>query len=163
MQKTHLIPGVRTVLVVLSARGMVYDTHALRHEVRQSYPDATVFFCTTQGSPVGAQAPSFVDLLIDLTGPGQKQSLFYARKLRRRARVVVGRNAGLFRKRIYDRVFDEKAKPAVAQLPVDSLNRERVVQKEVLGLAGVSLAVTGETHPDLGKSIALRLPPMLKL
>jgi hypothetical protein len=67
----------------------------------------------------------------------------------------------LFRKRIYDRVYDEKNAPA--QLPREVLERERLVQKRVLGLAGVALVPTGETHPDRGKTIALGLPPMQKL
>jgi hypothetical protein len=159
--KGNRVAGVRTVLIVLSAKGMVYDIHALRHEVRLAYSDATVFFRTTQGKPIGAPAPGYVDLLIDLTGPGQRQGWFYSRKLRRGARVAVGRDAGLFRKRIYDRVYKEKAD--LAQLPRETLDRERIVQKTVLGLAGVALVPSGETHADLGKTIALGLPPMQRL
>lgn len=159
--KSRRIAGVRTVLVVLSSRGMVYDVHALRHEVHMAYPDATVFFRTTQGKPIGAPSPSYMDLLIDLTGPGQRQAIFYARKLRRGARVAVGRNAGLFRKRLYDRVYDESRNSKA--LPSETLERERVVQKEVLSLAGVALVSTGETHPDYGKTIALSLPPLQRL
>jgi hypothetical protein len=156
--KTHRVAGVRTVLVVLSSKGMVFDIHALRHEIHMAYPDATVFMRTTSGKTIGAQAPSYVDLLIDLTGPGQRQGLFYAKKLRRGARTAVGRNAGLFRKRIYDRIYDEDAHRPLPN--VDVLTNERRVQREVLELAGVALAQTGETHPDLGKTIALGLPPM---
>ena len=159
--KGNRIAGVSTVLVVLSAKGIVFDVHALRHEIRLAYPDATVFFRTTLGRPVGPPAPGYVDLLIDLTGPGQRQGWFYSRKLRRGSRVAVGRNAGLFRKRIYDRVFDEKNNPT--HLPYEVLARERLVQKLVLGLAGVAMVPTGETHPDRGKTIALGLPPMQKL
>ncbi len=159
--KTSRIAGVRTVLVVLSSTGMVFDVHALRHEIRMAYPDATVFFRMTHGQPIGAPAPGYVDLLIDLTGPGQRQGLFYSRKLRRSSRVAVGRNAGLFRKRIYDRVFDEKA--VLKTLPKESLEKERSVQRSVLELAGVALVQTGETPPDLGKSIALGLPAMKRL
>jgi hypothetical protein len=155
------IAGVRTVLVILSSKGMVFDTHALRHEVRMAYPDSAVFIRTTDGKPVGAPAPSYVDLLIDFTGPGQRQGWFYSRKLRRGARVAVGRNAGLFRKKIYNHVFDEKA--VSTQLPVDVLERERMVQRRVLALAGVAFIATGETHPDRGKTIALGLPPMQRL
>jgi hypothetical protein len=158
--KNRRIAGVRTVLVVLSSKGMVYDVHALRHEVRMAYPDAAVFILTTEGKSIGAQAPSYVDLLIDFTGPGQRQGWFYARKLRRRARVAVGRNAGLFRKKIYDHVIDEKT---ISQMPSEVLDRERMIQKQVLALAGVAFVATGETHPDRGKTIALGLPPMQRL
>lgn len=161
--KKNRLAGVRTVLVVLSSQGMVYDVHALRHAVRMAYSDSAVFFRTTWGVSVGAASPAHVDLLIDLTGPGQRAPFFYARKLRRAAKTAVGRNAGWFgvRKRIYDRIYDEKAnKPS---LPTEVMGRERVVQKLVLELAGVPLAWTGETHADRGKTIALSLPPMQKL
>jgi hypothetical protein len=112
------------------------------------------------GKPIGPTAPQQVDLLIDFTGPGQRQGWFYARKLRRMARVAVGRNAGLFRKKIYDRVFDENQDPSV---PQEMLKKERFVQKKVLNLAGVSFVQTSETPPDRGKSIALELPAMRRL
>jgi hypothetical protein len=159
--RSNRVPGVRTVLVMLSARGMVYDTEALRQKILLSYPDAAVFFRTTQAKPVGAAAPQQVDLLIDFTGPGQRQGLLYAKKLRRMARVTVGRNAGLFRKRIFDRVFDEKSPQT--QLPDDLLERERLVQKQVLGLAGVALAQSGDTPPDRSQTIALELPSMTRI
>lgn len=157
----HRIPGVKFVLVVLSSRGMAYDLEALRQKVVLSYPDAAVFFQTTVGKPIGPVPPSQVDLLIDFTGPGQRQSLFYAKKLRRMARVGVGRNAGWFRKRIYDRIFDESLNSS--ELPQEMLERERFVQKKVLNLAGVALVQSGEVPPDRGKSIALELPPMQRL
>jgi hypothetical protein len=75
--------------------------------------------------------------------------------------VAVGRNAGLFRRRIYDKVFDEKAQ--MAKLPRDVLDRERHVQREVLALAGVALKQAGDTLPDRGQTIALGLPPLMKL
>src|SRR6185437_14394959 len=87
--KSQRFAGVRTVLVVLSSYGMVYDVASLRHEIRLAYSDATVFFRTTLGKPIGAAAPAYVDLLIDLTGPGQRQGLFYSLKLRRSARSAV--------------------------------------------------------------------------
>lgn len=161
--KAGRIPGVRTVLFVLSSKGMVFDIHALRHETRLAYPDATVFFRTTFGKPIGAAAPAFVDLVVDLTGPGQRQGFFYARKLRRGSRVAVGRNAGLFRKRIYDSVYDEKEKSKAASLPKEVLEREQIIQKKVLALAGIAMIGTGETHPDRGKVIALSLPPLQRL
>ncbi len=155
------VPGVRTVLVILSSRGMVYDVEALRTKILISYPDSAVFFRTTRGDEMGAPAPSQVDLVIDFTGPGQRQNPFIAMKLRKTAPVVIGRNAGLFRKRVYDRVFDEKA-PGVA-LPKDLLQKERYVQRKVLEMAGVPLAQQGDALKDQSKSIALTLPPFQRL
>lgn len=154
------IPGVKFVLVVLSARGMVYDRDALRQKIIQAYPDAVVFYQTTMGKAIGAASPEQVDLLIDLTGPGQRQGWFFAKKLRRIARFAIGRNAGLFRKKIYDRIFDEKSEPS---LPREILERERWVQKKVFNLAGVAFVQAGETPPDRGKTIALELPGMQRL
>lgn len=159
--KGNRIPGARTVLIVLSSAGMVFDVESLRQKVLLSYPDAAVFFLTTQGKPIGSLPPAHVDLLIDFTGPGQRQGLLFSRKLRRMARVTVGRNAGLFRKKIYDRVFDEKAK--VRELDRETLSRERQVQKEVLALAGVAFVPAGDTPPDRGKITPMDLPPFLKL
>jgi hypothetical protein len=156
--RANRVAGVRTVLVILSAAGMVFDTEALRQKILLTYPDAAVFFRTTRGKPVGAAAPQQIDLLIDFTGPRSRQGLLFAKKLRRMARMAVGRNAGLFRSRIYDRVFDERAK--AAELPSDLLERERVVQRQVLALAGVALAQQGDAQPDRGLTIALELPPL---
>ena len=154
------LPEIRTVLVVLSAAGMVFDVRSLAQKIRLSYPAAKVFFRTTLAIPVGEAAPSNVDLVIDLTGPGQRQKWFHARALRKIGRVVVGRNAGIFRKRLYDRIFDEKdGKP----LPSEVMDREREVQKAVLALVSVPLSQVGDTPPDRGKTIALELPPMTKL
>ena len=156
--QSYHVKGVRFVLVVLSAGGMVYDIEALRQKIELSYPDAAVFFLTTQGKPIGPVAPRQVDLLIDFTGPSQRQGFFYALKLKRMARIAVGRNVGLFRRRIYDRIFDEiKEKD---QVPIELLQRERFVQKKILSLAGVAFIQAGETPPDRGKSIALELPAM---
>jgi hypothetical protein len=159
--KGNRVPGVRTVLIVLSSAGMVFDVEALRQKVLLSYPDAAVFFLTTLGKPIGAAPPAHVDLLIDFTGPRQRQGLLLAKKLRRSARVTVGRNAGLFRKKIYDRVFDEKAR--ASELPREVLTRERQVQKEVLALAGVAFVPAGDTPPDRGKLTPMELPPYGKL
>lgn len=159
--KTKRVDGVRTVLIVLSARGMVLDVESMRQKVSLVYPDAAVFIETTMGSALGVPAPEKVDLLIDLTGPGQRQGLFYARKLRRIARYAVGRNAGLFRKKIYDRLIDEKARKG--EFPEDLLAREREVQKQVLALVGVAVFPMGDTPADRGKTIALELPPYQKL
>jgi len=159
--KGNRIPGVRTVLIVLSSAGMVFDVESLRQKILLSYSDAAVFFLTTDGQPIGSVAPAHVDLLIDFTGPGQRQGVLFAKKLRRMARVTVGRNAGFFRKRIYDRVFDEKAK--AKSLAPEVLTRERQVQKEVLALAGVAFVPAGDTPPDRGKITPMDLPPFLKL
>ncbi len=152
------LPEVKFILLVLSARGMVFDLEALRQKILLSYPDAAVFFQNTMGKPIGLEPPRKIDLLIDFTGPGQRQSWLHARKLRRMARVAVGRNAGLFRKRIYDRVFDEIFNHA--EVPQEMLQRERFVQKKILNLAGIAVFQTGEIPPDRGKTIALELPGM---
>jgi hypothetical protein len=158
--RANKVNGVKTVLIVISARGMVFDIESLRQKVLLSYPEAAVFFRTTLGKPIGALAPERVDLLIDFTGPRQRQGLFYARKLRKMARVAVGRNAGLFRKKLYDRVYDEKAQ--LASLPVDLLKRERIVQRFVLEMAGVAFVPMGDVPPDRGKITPLELPPLAR-
>ena len=156
--KSNRQTGVEKVLVVLSSKAMVFDTESLRQKIILSYPEAAVFFTTTSGKPVGVPSPKQVDLLIDLTGPGQKSPFAYGFKLSRMARFSVGRNAGLFRKKVYDRIFDEK--PILNQLPTDILAYERQVQKEVLALAGVAFIQAGTATVDLGKVIALELPPL---
>ncbi len=155
------VPNVKFVLVVLSAKGMVFDLGAMRQKIVLSYPDAAVFFLNTSGNPMGLVAPDQVDLVIDLSGPGQRQGFFFARKMRKWARVVVGRNFGLFRKRLYDRIFDEKENASL--IPHEMLQRERFVQKKVLNLAGVALVQAGDTPRDQGKTIALELPSMQHL
>ncbi len=161
--KANRFAGVRTVLVVLSASGMAYDMDGFRGRIHSAYPEAAVFFMTTKGRALGASAQGHVDLLIDLTGPRQRQGLFFARGLRSKARFTIGRNAGLFRKRIYDRIFDEKAPEHQARLAAQSpLAREHSVQREVLALAGVASAPHSESAPDRGKSIALDLPPLAR-
>ncbi len=160
--KSKRVPGVKTVLVVLSSAAMVFDRDSLRQKILTAYPGATVFFTTQAAKSVGAEAPRKVDLLIDLTGPGQRESLLAARRLRSRTRVAVGRNAGLFRKRVYDRVVDEKAdaKSKTARFPSELVAREIAVQREVLSLAGIALVPYGDTPEDEGKTIALSLPPL---
>lgn len=152
--------NIQTVLVVLSSRGMVYDVEALRHKIRLTYPQSAIFFESTCGKPYGVQSPRKIDLLIDLTGPGQKQGWFRPRALRKSARFAVGRNAGLFgfRKRLYDRVFDETVIPGF--LSRDVLLREREAQKKVLEHAGVTLLPLGDPTADRAKEIALELPGM---
>lgn len=159
--RSNRLSGVRTVLVVLSSRAMVLDREALRQKILMSYPEAAVFFYTTSGDPIGVTPPNKVDLLIDLTGPGQRQGLFFARKLKSSSKTSVGRNAGLFRKRLYTRIYDEKAQKD--KLPADLLQRERQAQREVLALAGVTVAQRGELPPDRGKTIALELPSLQRL
>jgi len=70
----------------------------------------------------------------------------------------VGRNAGIFRKRIYDRIFDEKT--TNIPLPVQRFDREAIIQKEVLLLAGISTMPISTATPNREKKIALDLPPM---
>ncbi len=154
------INNIRTVLVMLSSTGMVFDIESLRQKVILAYPQAAVFFRTTQGKAMGSESPDKVDLLIDFTGPRERQGLFYARTLRKIARVAVGRNAGFFRKSSYDHVFDERA-PGV-KLPSDKLERERVVQREVLSLAGIAFVQAGDSAPDRSKITPLELPPLAK-
>lgn len=154
------VPGVRTVLVVLSAAGIVFDIEAIRQKIVLSYPDAAVFFQTTGGGLVGPSVPHRVDLLIDLTGPRQRQPFFFPRRLRRMARFAVGRNAGFFRKRIYDRIFDEKTRRR--DFMGNILEYERTVQREVLVAAGVLMGPVSETPPDRSASVPLELPPLKK-
>ena len=151
--------GVRTILFVLSSKALPYDVEALRHKAVAAYPDAAVFFVSTSGIAYGVQAPRRLDLVVDFTGPGQRQPFFYARKLKARAKRAVGRKAGFFRTRLYDRVFDEKAH--AAELPKEFLAYEREVQKHVLALAGISAVPAASATPDLGKNIALSLPPLV--
>jgi hypothetical protein len=160
--KANKLPGVRTVLVVLSTTNMVYDRESLRQKILQTYPEAAVFFRTELGTSVGVEAPQSVDLLIDFSGSGRR-NWFHARKLRRMARVAIGRKAGLFRGKIYDRVFDESKDPRAASFSSDLFTRERQVQREILALAGVPLSRNGDLMADRGHTIALELPPMSRL
>ena len=153
--------GVKFVLVVLSTNGIVFDREALRQKLVLAYPDAVVFFRNTGGKPIGPVSPEKIDLLIDLTGPGERQAWCYAKKLRRISRMAVGRNAGLFRKKIYDRIYDEKVNDKV--IPKGILERERFVQKKIFNLSGVAFLPSGDTPTDRGKTIALGLPGMQRL
>lgn len=157
----YRVPQVKMVLVVLSSRGMTFDCSSLQNQILSAYPDALVFFQSTSGKAMGATPPSRVDLLIDFTGPRQRQGWFYARKLKRSCRVAVGRNAGLFRKGLYDRIFDEF--DPKWKLPVDLLERERFAQKKVLELAGIGVIRPSETPKDRGKIVPLDLPGYKKL
>ena len=159
--RSSRFPGVRTILVVLSSVGMAVDIDGLRSRIRSGYPEAAVFFMTTKGKSLGASVRGHVDLLIDFTGPGQRQGWFFARKLRRMARFAVGRNAGLFRKRIYDRIVNEKSPESARLRAMDALHREREVQRMVLALAGVATVPHAESGADRSAEIALELPPLI--
>jgi len=152
--KQNRVPGVRSILVVLSSRGLAFDREALREKIAASYPGAAIYFTTPLNIPLGPAAPSRVDLLIDFTGQGERQSSFLLpRKFRAQARMAIGRNAGILRSYIYDRTYDEKKRPDLFTDNV--LARERIVQREVLALAGVPLFQTTGTPDDLSQSIAL--------
>jgi hypothetical protein len=162
--RANRLAGIRTVLVVLSSRAMPFDVESLKRQILFTYPDAAVFFRTTRGKPIGPATSGRVDLLIDFTGPKQRQWITAPRSLRKLARIAVGRKVGFFRGS-YDRLFDEAQAIARGQpsIPADLYAREREVQRQVLALAGIAVSQKGETLPDLGKSIALGLPPMAKL
>lgn len=148
---------VKTVLVVLSSAGMGFDIDSVRQKIIMTYPEAAIFFQSTSGKSFGVDAPRSVDLVIDLTGPGQRQPWFYSHKLRRMAKHIVGRNAGLFRKKIYDKIVDEKKQDA---LPKERVMRERVIQREVFALAGIPVVPIGDPTADRERVIALSLPPL---
>ena len=159
MIKQNQMERVETVLVVLSAKAIVYDMAVLRQKIRMAYLQSMVFFRTTSGAPIGpTPQQEQVDLLIDLTAPGSRQGVFLAKKFRRSARFAVGRNVGFFRKRIYDRVFDEKSH--LKDLPQDSIDREAIVQAKILALAGIAMVPTSKTTEDRAHTIALELPPL---
>ena len=149
LQRVVKVPNVKTVLVLFSTRAMAYDRASLEHNIKLTYPESKVYFMTTFGFPVGERAPEAIDLLIDFTGPRQKHKRLLARKLRSRARVAVGRHAGFFRAFIYDHVFDESKE----HLPEELLVRERLVQRNVLRLAGIPLSSKGELLPDLHREM----------
>jgi hypothetical protein len=149
---------VKTVLVVLSSRGLSFDMPGLRSLITHAYPGAAVFFISTSSDSVGVEGPHKVDLAIDMTEPGAFQSIFFAMKIRSRATHVVGRNAGRFyRRKKYDRVYDQKADHTA---PKDYLDSERWAQRKVLELAGVPVIRQGGVTQDRSKEIALELPPL---
>jgi hypothetical protein len=150
------VDNVRTILVVLSGRAVIFDDASLRQKINLTYPEAKVYFMTTEAFPMGEKLPSSakIDLLIDFTGPGHRHKWLWARALRAKSRVCVGRPAGLFREHIYDRLSTELQ---MTNLPKDVLERERLVQREVLALAGVPISHKGNSGKDLGKTIAGRL------
>jgi hypothetical protein len=147
--------GVKSVLVVLSSKAMVFDQAGLRNLITHAYPGAAVFFLSTSGDPIGVAGPNRVDLVIDFTGPGSRQNPFFPLRLRARGRYVVGRAAGWFyRKSRYDRVFDERSE---AGIPSDYLAGEAHVQRRVLELAGIHIVRHGGTTPDKSKEIGTGL------
>jgi hypothetical protein len=156
--RANRVDQVRTILVVLSGRAIAFDDASLRQKILLTYPDAKIYFMTTEAYSMGEKLPSKakLDLVIDFTGPGHRHKWLWARKLRARSRVCVGRPAGLFREHIYDRISTELTRN---DLPNDVLERERQIQKEVLALAGVPLSHKGNLGQDLGHSIASRQLP----
>jgi hypothetical protein len=152
--RQHRVANVKSILVIFSSRSVAFDIDSLKQKIKMSYPEAKVYFESTLAYPMGERAPEKLDLVIDFTGPGQRHKWFYARKLRSRARVTVGRNAWFFREHIYDRIFNEQEH----ELPEDLLAREKFVQKEVLELAGVPVSTQGTLGADLSKKIATKLP-----
>ena len=150
--------NVKTVLVVLSSRGLSFDIPALRSLITHAYPGTAVFFISTNGDAVGGEAPQKVDLAIDMTEPKAFQSIFFSIRLRSRARHVVGRNAGRFyRRKKYDRVYDQSVDH---DGPKDYLDSERWAQRKVLEIAGVPVIRQGGVTQDRSKEIALELPPL---
>ncbi len=157
--RKHRVDHVRTVLVVLSGRSIIFDDASLRQKILLSYPEAKIYFMTSEAYSFGEKLPKSakIDLLIDFTGPGDRRKWFWARRLRSRARVCVGRPAGFFREHIYDRLTTEGKR---TDLPRDVLERERICQREVLELAGIPVSTKGNMGHDQGSSIASRLPPL---
>jgi len=148
--------GVKSVLVVLSSRAMTFDQAALRNHIHHAYPGAAVFFVSVSGDPVGMKAPSRVDLVVDFSEPGARQSLWFAHRMRSQGRHVVGRKTGLFyRQARYDRVYDGRADTLA---PGDFIESERHAQKKVLELAGIPVSRQGGLTRDLGKEIGASLP-----
>ncbi len=163
MSHESCFSNIKTVLVVISSKAMTLDLSALRNYITHAYPGTAVFFISTSGDPIGVEAPSKVDLLIDFTPPHARQSWFFAYRLRKQARSAVGRNSGRFyRMRNYDRVYDEFNESIKKTLPIDYLEQEAWAQRKVLELAGVPVIRQGGVGQDRGKDIALELPPMQK-
>ena len=107
---------------------------------------------------MGVEAPKHVDLLIDFTPPGARQSAWFAFRVRGRATRAVGRDAGwFFRRTRYDAIYNDATD---SQRPSDYLDAERWAQRRVLELAGVPVVRQGGVTADRSKDIALDLPPM---
>jgi hypothetical protein len=158
MSEGKIFPNIKSVLVVLSSKSMAFDMPGLRNFITHSYPGAAVFFISTSSQAVGVQAPSQVDLVIDFTPPNARQPMFFARKMKSRAKHVVGRNTGgIFGRKKYDALYDEASD---SNIPKDYLDHERFVQRRVLALAGIEIVKQGGATQDLSKEIAQTLPPM---
>ena len=152
--------SVKTTLVVLSSKALLFDMPGLQNLIQHAYPSSAVFFITTSGQPMGVQAPKNVDLLIDFTPPGARQSQWFAYRARGRAVRAIGRDAGWFyRKKKYDQVYCDAAD---LDRPQDYMDSERWAQRKVLELAGVPVVRQGGVTVDRSKDIAIELPPMQK-
>ena len=163
MSHETLFENIRTVLVVISSKAMAFDLSALRNFITHAYPGTAVFFMSTSGDPIGVDSPSKVDLLIDFTPPGARQSMFFSFRLRKQARFAVGRNSGKFyRRKNFDRVYDEADQTIKRSLPSDYLEQEAWAQRKVLELAGVPVVRQGGVGQDRSKEIALELPPLAR-
>ena len=157
--RKNRLENVRTILVVLSGRTIAFDDAALRQKILMTYPQAKVYFMSTEAYPLGEKLPNAakVDLLIDFTGPGHRHKWLWARKLRALSKVCVGRPAGFFREFIYDRLFDDAKHP---EMPRDVNEREREAQRQVLALAGVPVSHQGNLKRDQSHTIAAKLPAL---
>jgi hypothetical protein len=153
--------NVKTVLVVLSSQAQAFDMPALRNFITHAYAGTAVFFYSTSGDAMGAEAPSQVDLVIDFTPPNARQARFFAYSMKKRSRFTVGRNVGWFyRRKNFDRVYDEKDSAIASATPTDYIQKETWAQRNVLELAGVPVIRQGGVGQDRGKDIALDLPPL---
>jgi hypothetical protein len=144
--------GIKNVLVVFSSLAQSFDEAALENLIHHAYPGSKVFFVSTSGHAIGPNAPGKVDLLIDFTQPGARQSFLFALKMRKKTRYAIGRKAGIyFRTSLYDRIYDEKND---TDKPKDYLIGETWAQRKVLELAGVPVVRQGGVTPDRSKEIA---------
>ena len=147
--------GIKNVLVVFSSRAQAFDEASLVSLINHAYPGAKIFFVSTSGQAIGAKATARIDLVIDFTQPGARQSFLFPFFMRKKSRFAIGRNAGFyFRSKMYDRVYHDKKDPLK---PTDYLDSERWAQKKVLELAGVPVIRQGGVTPDRSKDIALEL------
>ena len=158
--------SVKTILFVLSSKSVEFDREALRFQARLRYPEAAVFFTSVSGLAVGNVAPSKVDLTVDFTPAGARQSWFFPLKIRRQSVACVGRAASSWscgsrqRRFLYDRVLDERD-PKFPSAK-DFHGREREIQRQLLKLAGITTQEQGELLPDEATTIARTLPPLAK-
>ena len=147
--------GIKNVLVVFSSKAQAFDEASLVSLIKHAYPGAKIFFVSTSGQVIGKKSSTRVDLVIDFTQPGARQSFMFPAKMRKKARFAIGRNAGFyFRSKLYDRVYDDKKD---STKPTDYLDGERWAQRKVLELAGVPVIRQGGVTPDRSKDIALEL------